>query len=154
MARRLICLLCLLLSLCSIAAAQNLEKVAATANGMLYLDKDEIVTLSDAKKQAVLLVQTEEQFTHATYLKQRRASAPQLEQVVAVTRILMFKNDGTQVAIMKTLFTDKDDNIVYSIEGSVTLQPVKSKLIMQVYEKALDELEHKKRINDMLRKKI
>lgn len=154
MARRLICLLCLLLSLCSIAAAQNLEKVAATANGMLYLDKDEIVTLSDAKKQAVLLVQTEEQFTNATYLKQLRASAPQLEQAVAVTRILMFNNDGTQVAIMKTLFTDKDDNIVYSIEGSVTLQPVKSKLIMQVYEKALDELEHKKRINDMLRKKI
>lgn len=154
MAKRLFCLICLLLSLCSIAAAQNLDKVAATQNGVLYLDKDEIFPMSDANKQAVLLVQTEEQFTNAAYLKQLRQTAPELKQATAVARILMFNNDGTKVAVMRTMFTDKDNNIVYNIEGSPALQPVQSKLLMQVYEKALDELERQKRVADMLRKKF
>lgn len=154
MAKRLLCLICLLLSLCSIAAAQNLEKVAATQNGVLYLDKDEVVPMTDAHKQAVLLVQTEEQFTNAAYLKQLRQTAPELRQAVAVSRILMFNYDGTQVAVMRTMFTDKDGKIVYNIDGQPTLQPIKSKLLMQVYEKALDELERQKRVNDMIRKKI
>lgn len=154
MAKRLLCLICLLLCLCGSAAAQNLERVAATPNGVLYLDKDEIVPMTDAQKQAVLLVQTEEQFTNAAYLKQLRQRAAELQQAVAVTRILMFNYDGTQVAVMRTMFTDKDNNIVYNINGQPTLQPLKSKLLMQVYEKALDELERQKRINDMIRKKI
>lgn len=154
MAKRLFFLICLLLSLYSIAAAQNLDKVAATQNGVLYLDKDEIFPMSDANKQAVLLVQTEEQFTNAAYLKQLRQTAPELKQTTAVARILMFNNDGTKVAVMRTMFTDKDNNIVYNIEGSPALQPVQSKLLMQVYEKALDELERQKRVADMLRKKF
>lgn len=154
MAKKLLCLICLLLSLCSIAAAQNLEKVAATQNGVLYLDKDEIVPMTDAHKQAVLLVQTEEQFTNAAYLKQLRQTAPELQQAVAVSRILMFNYDGTQVAVMRTMFTDKANNIVYNIDGQPALQPIKSKLLMQVYEKALDELERQKRVNDMIRKKF
>lgn len=154
MARRLIFLLCLLLSLCSLAAAQNLDKVAATTNGVLYLDKDEIHTLSNKNKQAVLLVQTKEQFTNAAYLKQLRATAPELQKADAVSRILMFNNDGTQVAVMKTLFTDKEENIIYTIDGSTAFQPVQSRLIMQVYEKALDELERQQRINAMMRKKF
>lgn len=154
MAKRLLCFICLLLSLCSISAAQNLEKVAATQNGVLYLDKDEIVPMTAANKQAVLLVQTEEQFTNAAYLKQLRQTAPELQQAVAVARILMFNYDGTQVAVMRTMFTDKGNNIVYNIDGQPTLQPIKSKLLMHVYEKALDELERQKRINDMIRKKF
>lgn len=154
MAKRLLCLICLLLSLCSITAAQNLEKVAATQNGELYLDKDEVVPMTDAHKQAVLLVQTEEQFTNTAYLKQLRQTAPELQQAVAVSRILMFNFDGTQVAVMRTMFTDRDGKIVYNIDGQPTLQPIKSKLLMQVYEKALDELERQKRVNDMIRKKI
>lgn len=154
MAKKLLCLICLLLSLCNIAAAQNLEKVAATQNGVLYLDKDEIVPMTDAHKQAVLLVQTEEQFTNAAYLKQLRQTAPELQQAVAVSRILMFNFDGTRVAVMRTMFTDKANNIVYNIDGQPALQPIKSKLLMQVYEKALDELERQKRVNDMIRKKF
>lgn len=154
MAKKLLCLICLLLSLCSIAAAQNLEKVAATQNGVLYLDKDEIVPMTDAHKQAVLLVQTEEQFTNAAYLKQLRQTAPELQQAVAASRILLFNYDGTQVAVMRTMFTDKANNIVYNIDGQPALQPIKSKLLMQVYEKALDELERQKRVNDMIRKKF
>lgn len=154
MAKKLLCLICLLLCLCGSAAAQNLERVAATPNGVLYLDKDEIVPMTDAQKQAVLLVQTEEQFTNAAYLKQLRQTAPELQQAVAVARILMFNYDGTQVAVMRTMFTDKDSKIVYNIDGQPTLQPIKSKLLMQVYEKALDELERQKRINDMIRKKF
>lgn len=154
MAKKLLCLICLLLAFSGVAAAQNLDKVSATPNGVLYLDKDEIHTLSNAQKQAVLLVQTQEQFTNAAYLNKLRQTAPELKNAAAVSRILMFNNDGTKVAVMKTMFTDKEENIVYSIEGSTALQPVKSRLIMQVYEKALDELERQKRIADMLRKKI
>ncbi len=154
MVKKLFCLICLLLALCNVAAAQNLEKVAATQNGVLYLDKDEIYPMSDANKQFILVLQTEEQFTNAAYLKNLRQTAPELQQAAAVTRILMFNNDGTQVAVLKTLFTDKDETIVYTVEGSPALQPVKSRLIMQVYEKALDELEQKKRVSDMLRKKF
>lgn len=154
MAKKLLCLICLLLTLSGVAAAQNLDKVSATPNGVLYLDKYEIHPLSNAQKQAVLLVETQEQFTNAAYLNKLRQTAPELKEAAAVSRILMFNNDGTQVAVMKTMFTDKEENIVYSIEGSTTLQPVKSRLIMQVYEKALDELERQKRVADMLRKKI
>ena len=97
--------------------------------------------MTAANKQAVLLVQTKEQFTNAAYLKQLRQTAPELQQAVAVARILMFNYDGTQVAVMRTMFTDKANNIVYNIDGQPTLQPIKSKLLMQVYEKDLDELE-------------
>lgn len=144
----------LLLLLCQTAAAQNLEKVAATQNGVLYIDKDEVHPMRDAHRQAVLLVQTEEQFTNAAYLKKLHNTAPELQQAAAAARILLFNNDGTQVAVMKTMFTDKNANIVYSIEGSTKFQPVKSSVIMQVYEKALAELERQKRVADMMRKKF
>lgn len=110
--------------------------------------------MRDAHRQAVLLVQTEEQFTNAAYLKKLHNTAPELQQAAAAARILLFNNDGTQVAVMKTMFTDKNANIVYSIEGSTKFQPVKSSVIMQVYEKALAELERQKRVADMMRKKF
>ena len=152
MKRKLIFLLCLLL-LCfaSAAAAQNLEKLGSTTSGDLYIDKDNVQPLTHDGR-LFLLVQAELHYNEET-LPKLQSLRPELRTAVEVTQIYMYNNDGTQYALLKSLYTDKDDNVVYTIEGSPNLQPVKSKLQMLLYERALTAMENQKRIADMLRRK-
>lgn len=86
-------------------------------------------------------------------LPKLQATKPELKTAISMTQIYLYNNDGTHYALLKSLYTDKDDNVVYTIEGSPNLQPVKSKLQMLLYERALTAMENQKRIADMLRRK-
>lgn len=152
MKRKLICLLCmLLLALSSVAAAQNLEKLGNTTSGDLYIDKDNVQPLRQGEK-LFLLVQAELHYNKET-LPKLQALRPELAAATAVTQLYLYNNDGTQAALLKSLYTDKDDKVVYTADGSTELKPIKSRLQMLLYEKALAQLEEQKRIADMLRRK-
>ena len=152
MKRKLIFLLCLLL-LCfaSAAAAQNLEKLGSTTSGDLYIDKDNIQPLTHDGR-LFLLVQAELHYNEET-LPKLQSLHPELRTAVEVTQIYMYNNDGTQYALLKSLYTDKNDKVVYSVDGTPELKPVQSRLQMLLYEKALSQLEEQKRIADMLKRK-
>lgn len=152
MKRKLILLLCLLLvCLASVAAAQNLEKLGSTAHGDFYIDKDNVQPLRQGGKP-FLLVQAELHYNQET-LPKLQAISPELATVVSVTQIYLYNNDGTQVALLKSLYTDKDDKVIYTTDAAPELKPVKSRLQMLLYEKALAQLEQQKRIADMMKQK-
>ena len=141
----------LLLALSSVAAAQNLEKLGNTTSGDLYIDKDNVQPLRQGEK-LFLLVQAELHYNKET-LPKLQALRPELAAATAVTQLYLYNNDGTQAALLKSLYTDKDDKVVYTADGSTELKPIKSRLQMLLYEKALAQLEEQKRIADMLRRK-
>ena len=152
MKRRLIFLLCLLLvCFANVAAAQNLEKLGSTKSGDLYIDKDNVQPLRRGNALFVL-VQAEIHYNKET-LPKLQAMKPELSTAVEVVQLYLFNNNGTQAALLKSLYTDKDGNVVYTLEGSPELKPVQSRLQMLLYEKALAELEHQKSINDMMKRK-
>lgn len=152
MKHRLIILLTLLMvCFASVAAAQNLEKLGSTANGDFYIDKDNVQPLRQGSK-LFLLVQAELQYNKAT-LPKLQAISPELATAVSVTQLYLYNNDGTQSTLLKSLYTDKDDKVVYTVDGSPELKPVKSRLQMLLYEKALAQLEEQKRVADMLKQK-
>ena len=125
----------------------NMEKITSTSAGDLYLDKDNLQALRQGDK-LFLLVSAELRY-NKEMLPKLQATKPELKTAISMTQIYLYNNDGTQYA----LYTDKDDNVVYTIEGSPNLQPVKSKLQMLLYERALTAMENQKRIADMLRRK-
>lgn len=128
----------------------NMEKITSTSAGDLYLDKDNLQALRQGDKLFCYF-----QPSYATIRKCCLSCRPLLElkAAVSMTQLYLYNNDGTQYALLKSLYTDKDDNVVYTIEGSPNLQPVKSKLQMLLYERALTAMENQKRIADMLRRK-
>ena len=121
----------------------NMEKITSTSAGDLYLDKDNLQALRQGDKLRY----------NKEMLPKLQATKPELKTAISMTQIYLYNNDGTQYALLKSLYTDKDDNVVYTIEGSPNLQPVKSKLQMLLYERALTAMENQKRIADMLRRK-
>lgn len=129
----------------------NMEKITSTSAGDLYLDKDNLQALRQGDK-LFLLLPAELHYNKET-LPKLQATKPELKAAVSMTQIYLYNNDGTQYALLKSLYTDKDDNVVYTIEGSPKLQPVTGKLHMLLYERALTALENKKRITDMLKRK-
>lgn len=129
----------------------NIEKITSTSAGDLYLDKDNLQALRQGDKLFLLL--TAELHYNKETLPKLQATKPELNTAVSMTQIYLYNNDGTQSALLKSLYTDKDDNVVYTIEGSPKLQPVTSKLQMLLYERALTALENQKRIADMLKRK-
>ena len=129
----------------------NMEKITSTSAGDLYLDKDNLQALLQGDKLFLLL--PAELHYNKEALPKLQATKPELKAAVSMTQIYLYNNDGTQYALLKSLYTDKDDNVVYTIEGSPKLQPVTSKLQMLMYERALTALENKKRIADMLKRK-
>lgn len=153
--KKLIILLCLSLTLAlgcvGTAAAANSEKIGSTASGDVYLDTTSVQPLRRGQ-QLFLLLQAEIRY-NAKALAQLQSLQPELATATAVTQLYLYNNDGTQVALLKSLYTDKSDKVVYSTDGSTTLQPVKSRLQLQLYERALAELERQKRISDMINKK-
>ena len=98
------------------------------------------------------MVQAELHYNEET-LPKLQSLRPELRTAVEVTQIYMYNNDGTQYALLKSLYTDKDDQVVYSVDGTPELKPVQSRLQMLLYEKALSQLEEQKRIADMLKRK-
>lgn len=153
--KKLITLLCILLTLLctsALAAASSAgTKIGSTASGDVYLDPGSVQPLRRGQ-QMFLLLQAEIRY-NAQALAQLQQLDPQLAAATAVTQLYLYNNDGTQAALLKSLYTDKDDRVVYSVDGSPALQPVKGRLQMQLYEAALDELERQKRISDMINKK-
>ncbi len=152
--KKLIALLFVLftLALAAVAtAAPAAEKIGSTASGDVYLDTASVQPLRRGQ-QMFLLLQAEIRY-NAQAVAQLQSLQPELATATAVTQLYLYNNDGTQAALLKSLYTDNDDKVVYSVDGNPTLQPVKSSLQMQLYEKALAELERQKRISDMLRKK-
>lgn len=129
----------------------NMEKLTSTSAGDLYLDKDNLQALRQGDKLFLLL--SAELRYNKEMLPKLQATKPELKTAISMTQIYLYNNDGTQYALLKSLYTDKDDNVVYTIEGSPKLQPVKSKLQMLLYERALTVMENQKRIADMLRRK-
>lgn len=130
----------------------NMEKITSTSAGDLYLDKDNLQALQPGATSFFLLLSAELRY-NKEMLPKLQATKPELKTAISMTQIYLYNNDGTQYALLKSLYTDKDDNVVYTIEGSPNLQPVKSKLQMLLYERALTAMENQKRIADMLRRK-
>lgn len=149
--KKLITLLCILLTLLCTSALAAGTKIGSTANGDVYLDTASVQPLRRGQ-QMFLLLQAEIRY-NGQARAQLQQMDPQLATATAVTQLYLYNNDGTQAALLKSLYTDKDDNVVYSVDGSTALQPVKSRLQMQLYETALNELERQKRINSMINKK-
>ena len=54
-------------------------------------------------------------------LPKLQATRPELKTAASMTQLYLYNNDGTQYALLKSLYTDKDDNVVYTIEGSPKL---------------------------------
>lgn len=129
----------------------NMEKITSTSAGDLYLDKGNLQALRQGDKLFLLL--SAELRYNKEMLPKLQATKPELKTAISMTQIYLYNNDGTQYALLKSLYTDKDDNVVYTIEGSPKLQPVKGKLQMLLYERALTAMENQKRIADMLRRK-
>ena len=50
-------------------------------------------------------------------LPKLQATKPELKTAISMTQIYLYNNDGTQYALLKSLYTDKDDNVVYTIEA-------------------------------------
>lgn len=112
----------------------NMEKITSTSAGDLYLDKDNLQALRQGDKLFLLL--SAELRYNKEMLPKLQGTKPELKTAISMTQIYLYNNDGTQYALLKSLYTDKDDNVVYTIEGSPKLQPVKSKLQMLLYERA------------------
>lgn len=156
MMKKLLILLTLIFALACTCTAfadknANMEKITSTSAGDLYLDKDNLQALRQGDKLFLLL--SAELRYNKEMLPKLQATKPELKTAISMTQIYLYNNDGTQYALLKSLYTDKDDNVVYTIEGSPNLQPVKSKLQMLLYERALTAMENQKRIADMLRRK-
>ena len=71
-------------------------------------------------------------------LPKLQATKPELKTAISMTQIYLYNNDGTQYALLKSLYTDKDDNVVYTIEGSPNLQPVKKQAADAAVRKSVD----------------
>lgn len=135
---------------CQSSYAQTMTTIGRTSNGELFLDEDSVQPLKKDLR-LYLLFTVEEHYTNAKFLQNLRNSKSELANVTRAAYLYLFTNDGLHYAIPKRMLLEDDGTVALDLGGSMKLQPVKSKLLLSAYEKALQSLERQQMLNNMLK---